>query len=197
MGFITAATLDDARGLAPGHAPTARRRLKQPPIPLAFPALPSAPSASPTPDQPDTAAPDAAPLAEAPGRDADDTPLEELLREGRLSNPGAIPSLEEEAQHAAREEEGQRSRLNYEIADEHTPTLIQQESEDHEDCTIATIRKTSLAPTPPAAPAKADPQPPPTHPETAEQPPGPTPEDRPSRDADDHPSELEPSAPPP
>jgi hypothetical protein len=155
IGFASAATLDEARGLMPDHAPTARRHSPQPPTPAAFPTLqpqqPNGPtSALSQPASPTTTA--SAPPPTLPTPADSTTDLSHLLREGYLPNPAAIPSLEEEAQRAAREEEERRSRLSYEIADEHTPTPAQEEAEEHEAQIISTILKTSRSLTPSKTP---------------------------------------------
>lgn len=142
MGFASAATLDEARDLLPVRTAPARRRER---LALA-PASTTSLAATTSPPEPSSISPHAH--------------LEHLLREGYLPNPAALPSLEEEAeaQRAAREEDARRSRLTYEIADERTTTLAQEESEEHEAQIIATILKTSHPFPPPEAP---DAQPPP------------------------------------
>lgn len=169
IGFASALTLDDARGLLPGAARTSRHHAHHSLTPATFPTLQplgtgEPPSNLPRPTQPDacTPPPPAAPPASTfPTPTAPGAYLERLLREGHLPNPAAIPSLEEEAQRAAQEEEAQRSRLSYEITDAHTPTLAQQEAEEHEAQIISTILKTSHPLTPPEAPAAQQPPAPP------------------------------------
>jgi hypothetical protein len=160
MGFASAATLDEAHGLAPGQAPTARHRSRHPLAPSAFPTLQPMRSSDPAHTLPQPALPTstASTTAPLPTPANPDTQPGHLLREGYLPNPAAIPSLEEEAQRAAREEEAQRSRLSYEIADERTPLVAQEESEEHEAQIISTILKTSRSLTPPEAPDAQEPQ---------------------------------------
>ncbi|HEY7128007.1 MAG TPA: hypothetical protein VH540_29025 [Ktedonobacterales bacterium] len=141
IGFASAATLDEARGLLPGHAPTTRRPSRQPLAPAVFPRLQPLGTAASPPALPTS--PGSKTSLPHPASVGPHAHLEHLLREGYLSNPAAIPSLEEEAQHAAREEDARRSRLTYEIADERTPTLAQEESEEHEAQIVSTILKTS------------------------------------------------------
>ncbi len=156
LGFASAVTLDEARGVLPGKTPTPSRSSRQSLTSATFPRLPAlgtdaSPSAPP-------ASPASAAAPSLPASIGPNTHLEHLLRGGYLPNPAAIPSLEEEAQRAAREEDAHRSRLIYEIADEHTPTLAQEESEEHEAQIISTILKTSH---PLSAPEAPDAQPPP------------------------------------
>jgi hypothetical protein len=152
MGFATASTLDEYRGLKPGplsarkpaHRSTTRLSASRPPIeasdapgPLWREAAPSALWGQPP----------------AVHRERPNANLERLLEDGYLPNPAATPDLEEEEERAEREE---HERLHYEIADENHPSQAEQEAEQHEARIIARIRKTSqpgaLEP-PPATPA--------------------------------------------
>jgi hypothetical protein len=163
LGFASAATLDEARGLLPGQDPTTSRRPRQPLTPMAFPALQRAGSSASLPAHPGFPQPD--PPASQPAMRHTTRPtahLEQLLQAGYLPNPAASPSLEEEAQRAA-SEETPLERLSYEISDPDSPSLAQQESEEHEAQIIATIRKPGLSlPPTPAPPPPAVPEPPPT-----------------------------------
>lgn len=165
IGFASAATLDEALGVAPGASFTSRRRARQSLTPVSFPTLQPLGASEPAPGLPQPTLPAASAATPAsPATPAFTFPtlagpgahLERLLREGHLPNPAAIPSLEEEAQRAGQEEEARHSRLSYEISDEHTPTLAQEEAEEHEAQIISTILKTSHPLPPPEAPQPPD-----------------------------------------
>jgi hypothetical protein len=109
IGFTTAATLDEARGLAPGRAPTSRPHAGPSSTPSPFPPLQPLEHSQPAPDPLAPANPPGQPVpSEHRPLPAQKLPtaisgrssqyLERLLRDGYLPNPSAIPSLEEEAQ---------------------------------------------------------------------------------------------------
>ncbi len=144
MGFSVAATLDEYRGLTPGLRSSSRRYARRPPTrsaPSVFPS-PGAVTPSLRPSEREASAsgsqgPRPNVIREKPGAN-----LAQMLEDGYLPNPAAIPGLEEEEERAAREE---RERLHYEIADEEAPSQAQQEAEQHEVRIIARILKTSRA----------------------------------------------------
>jgi hypothetical protein len=204
MGFTAASSLDEYHGLKPRPGLSFRRRPSRLQTLQPRPA-PDAPASSgalwPTPPPPD--APEQRPGLQGEKPRAN---LEEMLVDGYLQNPAALPDLEEEAEREMREEHEEHERLYYEIDDEQ-PSQAQQEAEQHEAEIVARILSTSHLGTSSPEPSAPDPlaeqsasNPPAARPDASQEdappePPAPQPPTRQITESDEHAETRESSLP--